>query len=399
MWARTRFDIGWSDVLSALGYVLFERDANERKGRIERYWAPQGDGVACLSVRSAFDLLLRALELPAGSEVLFSALNIKGMVTVARRHGLLPVPVDLDPETLLPRVEQLERVVTPRSRMFVVAPLFGARPELGELAAFCRRHRLMLVEDCAQGFLGPRDRGGPSDVSLFSFGPLKTSTALGGALARVDDPDLCARMRTLQEGDSQQRPRAFLVRLLRFAGLKLATYRIPYAMLSRLLGRGGDAEARLGQAVRSIARQKTSKSLRLRPCAAQLALLERRLRHFREDRMALRISLARGQERSLRGRVACPGTRHVRHGFWAFPVLVKQPALAILALRAAGFDAAPVTSLREVPAPDERPELRPVAAEQILRQLVFLPCDPVLGAAELSRQAAILTLALGESGA
>ncbi|HCK72012.1 MAG TPA: aminotransferase DegT, partial [Planctomycetaceae bacterium] len=51
----------------------------------------------CLSVRTGFDLLFQALNLPAGSEVLVSALTIDGMLRVIEEHDLVAVPVDLDP--------------------------------------------------------------------------------------------------------------------------------------------------------------------------------------------------------------------------------------------------------------------------------------------------------------
>lgn len=64
-----------------------------------------------LSVRTAFDLYLKALDLPRGSLVVCSALTIPDMVTIFEEHGLVPVPVDLDPETLAPEPGALEAEV------------------------------------------------------------------------------------------------------------------------------------------------------------------------------------------------------------------------------------------------------------------------------------------------
>ena len=80
--------------------------------------------------------------------------------------------------------------------MILVAHLFGSRVDLAPLA----RPGVLLVEDCAQSFRGPGARGDPpADVSLFSFGSIKTATALGGALVRVEDAALRARMRELND--------------------------------------------------------------------------------------------------------------------------------------------------------------------------------------------------------
>ena len=61
---------------------------------------------------TGFDLLLQTLRLPAGSEVLCSAITIPDMIHVLRHHNLVPVPVDVDFETLAVDGDALERAVT-----------------------------------------------------------------------------------------------------------------------------------------------------------------------------------------------------------------------------------------------------------------------------------------------
>lgn len=104
-----------------------------------------------LSVRTAFDLYLKALKLPRGSVVICSALTIPDMVTIFEEHGLVLVPVDLDPDTLAPELGSLEDAVVRcsgggggdggvmgdgeqrrRVRAIYVAHVFGA--QVGSLA-------------------------------------------------------------------------------------------------------------------------------------------------------------------------------------------------------------------------------------------------------------------------
>ena len=116
-----------------------------RRG-VESFFADNDDTIVAYSVRSGFDLLIQALELEPGDEVIFSALNVKGMVRVVRDAGLVPVPVDLDRGSIGPNLEKLQAAITPRSRVFVAAHLFGTRLDLDPLFEFCRNKGIIAVE-------------------------------------------------------------------------------------------------------------------------------------------------------------------------------------------------------------------------------------------------------------
>ncbi len=392
MWARTRFDIRWSDLAFGALVSLLPRNRDAAQARLEARWAPDGGGLACYSVRSAFDLLLRVLDLPPGSEVLFSAINIKGMIKAAERFDLVPIPVDLDITHAAPRLDALERAITPQSRVLVVAHLFGGRVDLGPVLQLARRHRLFVVEDCAQAFDGPGDTGHPEvDAALFSFGPLKTATALGGALARIRDPELLARMRGEQQRYPVQSRRAYFMRILKFGGVKAFAYRVPYTALVGIAGlMGRDLDISITDSVRGIAKQKSARSLRRRACAPMLAVIERRLTRWRQHDLDARVHHARVLVDCVRDVGVCPGANSDRHSFWACTVLAKDPRSFVAAMRERGFDASPSVSLKVVRTPDGRRALEPVCAQQMLSQLVFLPCYPAMKARHVEREARAL---------
>jgi perosamine synthetase len=54
------------------------------------------------SVRTTFDLILQVLDLPIGSEIVMTCINIPDMVKIIRHHGLVPVPVEISDDTLGP---------------------------------------------------------------------------------------------------------------------------------------------------------------------------------------------------------------------------------------------------------------------------------------------------------
>ena len=153
MWARTQLKIGWGDLLAGAVACALPGSREREAARLESYWNG-GDTVAAYSVRSGFDLLLQSLGLEPGDEVIFSALNVRGMIKIVSRLGYVPIPVDLDVAHFAPRMDKLEQAISNRSRVLVIAHLFGTRLDLDPIVAFARKHNLLLVEDCAQVFDG-----------------------------------------------------------------------------------------------------------------------------------------------------------------------------------------------------------------------------------------------------
>ena len=80
---------------------------------------------------------------------MFSAVTIRDMPRIAEAHGLVPVPVDVCGSDYHIDVDSLRQAVTPKSRVLVVAHLFGARPDMREVLKISREHNLFVVEDCA----------------------------------------------------------------------------------------------------------------------------------------------------------------------------------------------------------------------------------------------------------
>jgi dTDP-4-amino-4,6-dideoxygalactose transaminase len=281
----------------------------------------------------------------------------------------------------------------------VVAPLFGTRGELSPLFAEAKRHGLRVIEDGAQAFAGRDWTGHPeADVTLFSFGPLKFATALGGALVHVRDPALLARMREIEAGWPVFSHAAYALRVLKFAGLKLVSTRPALAVLAgalRLAGR--DYEDVVSEPLRGVASLGSPEAIRRRCPAALLALLERRVLAFGPERLAPRVVAGRRLLALLEGSVRCPAASSAVHHFWVFPVLVDDPAAVMQALRRAGFDASTLRRSATLAAPEGRPELEPQVAREALAHLLVLPCHEGMPERELRRQAAELRRACAAS--
>jgi perosamine synthetase len=388
--SRHRLDIGLRDFAYALCAVAWAHDAGRLSSRLESSWSPAGQGLACRSVRSGFHLMLEALALPAGGEVLVSAVTHPDMIRILQAHGLVAVPVDLDFAALAPKLEVAERLVTPSTQAVLVAHLFGGRVEMAPINAFAQRHHLLVWEDCAQAFTGPADTGDPNaDASMYSFGALKTCTALGGALLKIKDRALLERMRHMRGGWRRQSRRAYASNVLKFFAFFVATRPLPYRLLALALGR--EFDRRVNSSVRAFRPGQLLPQLEVQPSAPLLTTLGFRLRKFDGARLRRRAAAGEWLGARLPGDVKNPGYRSEARTHWLFPVVSSQPDHLISACRRAGIDAARgASSVSVVAEPDGRPESEPREARGMMGSLVFLPAYPELSRRSLARLVAAL---------
>ena len=341
-----------------------------------------------LSVRSGFDLLLQCLALPRNSEILVSAITIRDMVSIIEHHALRAVPVDIDPESCSLRCDLLTRAITPRSKAILVAHLFGSRMRMADIIEIAQRHDLYVFEDCAQAYAADGYRGHPgSDVAMFSFGPIKTATALGGAMFSFRDSIVCGSVKKLQRRYPVQSRRLFLQRVLKYSVLKALSYRLPYSIFAALCKLLGTTHDRIiSDAVRSFADGDLLRKIRYQPSYALLALLERRLRLYTPEQLRPRINATTLACSYLSG-ISVIGRDAANHSHWVFPIQSKQPDRLVQYLWGEGFDATRgASSLYAVPAPgDSRTEA--TEARRVIDHIVYLPVDSGAARADLRRLA------------
>src|SRR5438128_1507194 len=160
--------------------------------------------VAASYGRMAFYYLLKALDLPAGSEIVLPALTFWVVPELARVAGLKVVFADVDPATFTMDPQSLERAISPATRAIVPTHLYGLPCDMRAIMAVANRHRLRVIEDCAHA-LGATFEGKPvgtfGDAGFFSFQTLKPLNCYGGGLALIRDADVAARVRALAEAE------------------------------------------------------------------------------------------------------------------------------------------------------------------------------------------------------
>lgn len=179
-------------------------------GEFEESFAAYHDldnAVATSFGRMAFYYILRALNLPAGSEIIFPALTFWVVPEIARRAGLTPVFVDVDPLSFNLDPNRIEAAITERTRAIVPTHLYGRPCDMAAIVAISEQHNLIMIEDCAQA-VGARYRGRLvgtfGAASFFSFQMLKGINTYGGGMAMTNDAALASRVREQAQSEPPQ---------------------------------------------------------------------------------------------------------------------------------------------------------------------------------------------------
>ena len=157
----------------------------------------------------AIALLLRAIDVKPGDEVVVPALTAAYTGLAVLLAGATPVFADVDPGTLTLDPAACEAVITPRTVAIVPVHLYGQAADMQALQSIAQRHSIAVIEDCCQAHLATH-RGTPvgtrSVGGAFSFYPTKNLGALGdGGAVITNDPSLADRVRRLRNGGQSDR--------------------------------------------------------------------------------------------------------------------------------------------------------------------------------------------------
>src|SRR3546814_1347524 len=98
----------------------------------------------------AIELVLRALEIGDGDEVITTPMTAFATTLAIMRAGAIPVLADIEPDSGLLAIESARRCVSPRTRAIVLVHLYGQVRDMDGWKDLCREHAIELIEDCAQ---------------------------------------------------------------------------------------------------------------------------------------------------------------------------------------------------------------------------------------------------------
>ncbi len=136
---------------------------------------------------------LGSRRIKPGDEVITVAAGFPTTVNPIIQNGCVPVFIDVTLPTFEVDVTQLEAALSPKTKAVMIAHTLGNPFDLGAVSAFCKQHKLWLVEDCcdAVGALyNGRKVGTFGDIATVSFYPAHHITMGEGGAVLTDNPTL-----------------------------------------------------------------------------------------------------------------------------------------------------------------------------------------------------------------
>lgn len=241
------------------------RDASfiggQRNTDFERDFAAYQQAEHCIGVANgtdAIEIVLEALGLPPGSEVIVPATSFIASTEAVTRAGHRVVFADVDARSYTLDLADVERRITPRTAAILLVHLYGQPCDMDAFGALARGRGLRLIEDCAQAhgaeWKGHRV-GTIAGVGTFSFFPGKNLGAYGDAGAIVaTDKDLATKCRMIaNHGRIAKYDHQFEGRNSRLDGLQAAILSAKLKHLDRWVERRRAVARRYGEGLASVA--------------------------------------------------------------------------------------------------------------------------------------------------
>ena len=211
--------------LKKVNEKLFDEYRESFSSFIESGWYVLGKNVAqfedefstfcttthCIGVASGLDALILAIDafdFPKGSEVIVPSNTYIATILAIVRNGFKPVLVEPNIETYNIDASKIEEKITEKTKAILVVHLYGKSCEMDTINKIAIKHKLEVIEDCAQAH-GAKYKGkkvGSFGIGCFSFYPTKNLGALGdGGAITCNDDNYMKKIKSLRNYGSSQK--------------------------------------------------------------------------------------------------------------------------------------------------------------------------------------------------
>lgn len=161
--------------------ILDNDVANDSDSKREIYCAGVASGL------DALQIALHCMEIKNDDEVIVQGNTFIASIIAITRNGAKPVFVEPDSSYQID-IDEIEKLITDKTRAVMVVHLYGHVCNMTKVVEICKKHRLKLIEDCAQahGAMWNGQKVGTfGDAGCFSFYPTKNLGAFGDAGAII----------------------------------------------------------------------------------------------------------------------------------------------------------------------------------------------------------------------
>ena len=181
------------------GWITTGPKAVEFEAAFRDYCGAEGS-VALCSATAGMHLLLAALGIGPGDEVITPSMTWVSTVNQIVLAGATPIFADIDSDTLMVSAKTIEPLINDRTQLIVPVHFAGAAVDMEPLRRLASDKHVCMVEDAAHaaGTEYHGDKIGRRGTAIFSFHPIKNMTCGEGGMFCSDDPELVERIRRLK---------------------------------------------------------------------------------------------------------------------------------------------------------------------------------------------------------
>jgi len=204
---KKEIDAAVADVLEQTRFIL-----GPNVGALEEEIAAYHDLPYAIGVANGTDALLLALRacgIEAGDEVITTPFTFIATAEVVALLKATPVFVDIRPDTYNMDCSRIAGKITAKTKAIIPVHLFGHPADMDPVMEIARKHRLKVIEDCAQAFGAKykgRKVGTIGDAGCFSFFPSKNLAGYGdGGMVITGNREIAEKIKILHNHGSAKR--------------------------------------------------------------------------------------------------------------------------------------------------------------------------------------------------
>ena len=202
-------DSGW---ISSEGPFVKKFEANFAKYVGRKY------AVAVSSGTAALEVVVGAIGLKPGDEVIIPTFTIISCASAVLAYGGVPVFVDAEPETWNMDVAKIEEKITKKTKVIMAVHMYGHPSDMDAILRLAKKHKLLVIEDAAEvhgATYKGKKCGSFGDISIFSFYANKVISTGEGGMVLTNNPKFAERAKFLRNLGFNDKKRFYHVELAR----------------------------------------------------------------------------------------------------------------------------------------------------------------------------------------